>query len=73
MSNYKIHASPFFYDVTCPKHRNLMKELDNGLIGEKTWWCDVCKKPYQLKPIAMRTGTYSQQKIDEQLKEVINE
>lgn len=72
MSNYEAHASPFFF-VTCPKHRNGMIELQNGFIGEKTWWCDDCGRPYQLKPSVMKVGTYDEDAIHSQLIDLANE
>lgn len=68
MSHYEAHASPFFI-VTCPKHRNRMIELRNGFIGEKLWWCTECERPYELKPVVMRLGTFDRNMIDQQLME----
>lgn len=70
MSNYEVYARPFFLEVTCPKHRNNMIELKNGLLGENLWWCDSCERPYHLKPTAMKIGTFDRKAVDEQLKEI---
>lgn len=67
MSNYEIHAQPFFSRVTCPKHRVLMDELKTGFFEEKAWWCPACERPYNLKPVMMRKGTYNQEEIDKQI------
>lgn len=73
MSDYEVHASPFFVNVTCPKHKNRMQELRNGLLGERLWWCPTCERPYHLKPTAMRAGTFDREAINEQLEEKTNE
>ena len=67
MSNYEVHASPFFLNVTCPKHRRRMEELKTGLLEERYWWCDECGRPYHLKPTAVRAGTYDAEEIMRQL------
>lgn len=69
MSNYEVHASPFFSKVSCPKNHGYMIELRTGFFEEKAWWCDKCERPYNLEPVLMRKGTYDQERIDEQLKE----
>jgi len=67
MSNYEVHASPFFVNVSCPRHKNYMVELKNGFIGEKLWWCKDCERPYHLKPTAMKVGTFDIEEINRQL------
>ena len=70
MSNYRVSASPFFYEVSCPKHKKYMVELRNGLMGEKLWWCADCERPYHLKPTAMKIGTFDREEVDKQLKKM---
>lgn len=67
MANYEVSASPFFYNVTCPKHRERMQELKNGFIGEKVWWCSQCERPYELSPKLMPKGTFDIEEIKKQL------
>jgi hypothetical protein len=69
MSNYEVHASPFFVNVTCPKHKNRMIELKNGILGERLWWCDKCERAYHLKPTMMRIADIDREEVDKQLKE----
>lgn len=72
MSNYEVHASPSF-KVSCPKHRNYLPELRNGMLGEKLWWCKDCERPYHLKPTVMKLGTFNREEVDRQLKEQTSE
>ena len=69
MSNYKVSASPFSYEVSCLKHRMYMKELRTGLLEQKLWYCSECKRPYELKPVMLRKGTYDQEEVQRQVKE----
>lgn len=46
--NFKINAKPFFSDVWCPKHKNVMVELEDGWF-KKSWYCKECKSVYTLK------------------------
>lgn len=64
-TSFKLHATPYFHDVTCPIHRDYMIELENGWFGNPVWWCKECKKPYQLELHALRQ--WNQEKVDEQL------
>lgn len=70
MSNYEVHAKPFFINVSCPSHRNYMVELRNGLFGETLWWCKDCERCYHLKPTMMKIGTFDRQLVDEQLAQI---
>jgi hypothetical protein len=69
MGNYEVHASPFFVNVTCPKHRVRMAELENGFIGEKLWYCPQCDRPYRLNPQMLRKKEFDPEELDKQLKE----
>lgn len=70
MSYYSVSASPFFYEVSCPKHKDYMTELKNGFFGEKLWWCEKCERPYHLKPSVMKIGSFDRKLVDEQLEEL---
>lgn len=68
-TSFRISASPHFSDVLCPIHRNYMIELLNGWF-EKIWWCNECKKPYQLELHALRK--WNQEAVDKQLSSLPN-
>ena len=63
--NFEITASPNFQNVRCPIHGNDMVELDNGWFSV-AWYCKECKKPYELKLIAMRK--WNEESLQKQLK-----
>lgn len=72
MPNYQVAATPYFYNVYCPKHGNRMIELKTGLLEEKYWWCENCERVYSLAPKLIREDRYEKEKIAKQLKEMEN-
>lgn len=64
-TSFRTCASPHFIEVTCPIHRDYMKELQNGWFGSPLWWCKKCKKPYQLELHALKK--WNQSEVDKQL------
>jgi len=64
-TSFRVFATPHFTEVTCPIHRDYMKELQNGWFGNPCWWCAECKKPYQLQLHALKN--WNQAEVDKQL------
>jgi hypothetical protein len=68
MAGYEIFAIPEFREVICPKHRKYMKELRNGLLGEKLWYCADCDRPYCLAPKMLREAEFNREALDKQIR-----
>ena len=66
MAGYEVFAIPEFRDVTCPKHHRYMKELRNGLLGEKLWYCPDCDRPYCLAPKMLKESEFDRDELDKQ-------
>lgn len=66
MGSYEIFATAHFTNVTCPKHRNRMQELSNGILGEKLWYCKPCDRPYRLHPQMLREKEFDREELDRQ-------
>jgi hypothetical protein len=68
--NFKINASPFFHDVLCPKHRSNMIEVPYGFMGlSKAWYCERCKRVYELKLVMMNEKKVNKEVLNDILKE----
>lgn len=64
---FELVAIPEFRNVICPKHRNYMKQLNNGLLGKKLWYCKDCDRPYFLKPTMMKEKEFDRAELDRQV------
>lgn len=66
--DYEVFATPQFI-VYCPKHRNTMRKLLNGIIGENLWYCENCDRPYRLKAQILRENEFDREELNKQVKE----
>jgi len=66
-TSFRVVASPYFTEVTCPVCRNYMKELQNGFFGHPVWWCKKCEQVYELQ---LHKREFDRELVDKQLAEL---
>lgn len=70
--NFKIHAEPFFTDVTCKKCRNHCKTVPNSMFS-KVFLCTRCEIVYELKLVKMRDSNIDKDVLKELLEKYKSE
>ncbi len=65
--NFEVIASPRFINVQCPKHRDRMQELSNGIMGKRLWYCKECDRPYFLQLKMMKEDQFDRVELNKQI------